>query len=238
MLSGINLLKSGSLFFSCVPIFHLAMPIFGFIVLIWLVIVLTGTKKTDINPIVLLIILFAAAGVALAIPMFGIISVIIVLVYYVIAVLAVGDIAQEKWGIVPNIAIVILGLGLPFIVVKSLTTSDITASTIIAVTVFLKISLAILGLVFLRTFIRKTGIEKLIRRRNLILQGIVLLVLLFLLFIYRFFNLYDSNLNLYIHVLKTGWIKFAVLSVLLAVGAGIFFNEERNLAGKEAENED
>lgn len=205
----------------CVPAVHLFIPLVSFAVIAWAVVLLSGEYLS----IVEFMICLALILIGIAVPLFGLPGMVCVLFLYAKMMKALATFLSQ---ISPPYAYLGLavGFGAPLLLVHFF--KDLVSYRyIFALSYVLKLGVAFAGVMWLRAFIRKAGIDPTARRNTLRLLTITLLVLIFLMLAFRFNFIFNSSFSLYWNVLRAKMDTFILVFCVLLGGAVFFIVEEK-----------
>lgn len=89
-----------------------------------------------------------------------------------------------------------------------------------------QLSFLMMGLIFLHTYIRRTGIDPITRSGSLKFQSAALLVLGFIVLMVKYSTFYGGDIGLYFHVFTAKIKIYLLMAGLLLLAAAIFAREE------------
>jgi hypothetical protein len=222
-----NIVTNG-VFFGCTPVFQLFVPLTSLVIVSWSVITILTYEEEKKFKILNLIGAVFAVFMSVAGAMFLVGWGIPVVAFYFIKMLTtIEEKIKKRYG---KFSKVIYPIG--FLITYALIAAFAggTGKTIMGLIYLLKLAIAFGGLLFLRTYIRRTGMEPDGRKLNLKFQGVFLLIMVFILFLIKFNFLFNADINMYIGILMTRLDTFVLVFLLLLAGAIFFISQEKKMS--------
>lgn len=227
--TAVSTLYSGGLVCpACTPVFHLFTPLLGMVLISWGATFIASGSTEKWKKIIELLCGLLCALVLVAVPISVPITGFVILYIYWQGLLSMNHILKQTTG-KENVGMFFIFLLLPYFVILAASNAP-AYKVMFGLSFFLKLSIAAVGLMWISTFVRKSGVDPDKRTAAMIFQGIILTAMIFVLLAMKLNFFYHGNVSLYMNVLKTRMDSVFVVFAVLAVGVGYFIVQEKRAA--------